>query len=310
MSSTHLPTASKQDSRFTHSTPSPTILFVEIYYKKLKVSARRYCAATTALCYATLGASAGIDTGADTNAARIADAAAGGQVPAVVVAGECEVAVALDGAVKAVAVSGGGDAADATEVSGCFRAWRERETERAALNAKAGRAAVLQPQEFSEGGVAQQAAAAAVPGDCLALTELSVPLVCGYGEVESGRILLPIDTPPGKYVIQITDGVLPQCLRHCAVEPAARQSKQTGTEAGAEAGVGPGTASPAPLAVSTAGSAPSLLPQQSVASSAEGVTVSPGAPPTLEGVRHMARLARPVQTNRQVAFFVDPPSAP
>jgi hypothetical protein len=52
------------------------------------------------------------------------------------------------------------------------------------------------------------------PEDCLAVEQIEVTLVCGRGEVETGRLLVPTNTPPGRYVLEIVDGVLPACLRN------------------------------------------------------------------------------------------------
>lgn len=54
--------------------------------------------------------------------------------------------------------------------------------------------------------------AAPVPSDCTSVRELHVSLKSGYGDFDN--ILLPSDTPPGKYVIEVSDGVSSNCLRY------------------------------------------------------------------------------------------------
>ena len=53
------------------------------------------------------------------------------------------------------------------------------------------------------------------PPDYASVHEIPLVLLCGYGVIESGRVLLPTDTTPvgGEYVLEVTDGVLPSSYR-------------------------------------------------------------------------------------------------
>jgi hypothetical protein len=66
----------------------------------------------------------------------------------------------------------------------------------------------------AEPGLVRDASIKLPPEDCLAVDQIEVNLVCGRGEVETGRLLVPANTPPGRYVLEIIDGVLPACLRN------------------------------------------------------------------------------------------------
>ena len=108
--------------------------------------------------------------------------------------------------------------------------------------------------------------AAPVPSDCKAVREVVVSLISGFGEFDN--ILLPSDVPTGKYVIEVSDGVSRHCLRYPP---------------------------------------PDLIPADSIESPpsfsrppTESVPCRPRE--TLEGMKDLFALVRPVRVNRHIIF--------
>ena len=102
----------------------------------------------------------------------------------------------------------------------CYAAWRAQEA-RKNTGSKISSAECLHTDGRSESDRSANCTAGRVdsgscpvPVDCIAVNEVVVTLQGGYGEVEN--ILLPLDTPPGRYVIEVSDGILPACLRTVA----------------------------------------------------------------------------------------------
>ena len=145
-----------------------------------------------------------------------AAAAAGDAAPLRVVA---EVAVAFDGAVKALAVAGAGDVADPCEATGAYAWWRLEDAEWSARHALATVAApgVGEARKGQEGGFAAPSTATPVPEDCEARLDVPLLLVCGRGETDTDHVCVPADTPPGRYVLEVVDAVLEGCVSHGAV---------------------------------------------------------------------------------------------
>jgi len=258
-----------------------------------------------------------------------------------------EVEVAFTGAVKAVAVAGAGDVAAPGEVTALYadwgreqQAWEESKARAAAAAAAAAvaaeaaaaaAAAAAVAEEAGEGAENDLAAAAAaagagapsrpaVPDDCEEVAEVAVTLVCGHGELGSDRVLLPKDVAPGKYVLEVVDGVAAPCLRVAAGAAAVPPAFLVGPGALAGASVAVDGGGPSVL---LAGSR-SLLTASASIDDPTSLLLAPGAAaiapgggaagvgvgsavPSLDDVRHMARVARPVQTNTQIVFYVDAP---
>jgi len=119
-------------------------------------------------------------------------------------------------------------------------------------------------------------------------------------------------------VLEVVDGVAAPCLRVAAgaatVPPAFLAGP--GALAGASVAVdggGPSVLLAGSRSLLTASASledpPSLLLAPGAAPApggAAGAGVG-GAVPSLDDVRHMARVARPVQTNTQIVFYVDAP---
>jgi hypothetical protein len=76
-----------------------------------------------------------------------------------------------------------------------------------------------------------------VPPDCCELQEVQVVACGGRGSVDG--LLVPAGTPPGTYVLEVLDGVDPQCVRSVT---AAEEEE----EAGGRGGGGPESSAPPP----------------------------------------------------------------
>lgn len=117
-----------------------------------------------------------------------------------------------------------------------------------------------------------------VPLDCIAVKEVTVTLQGGYGEVEN--ILLPLDTPLGRYVIEVSDGILPACLRTAALDMNPLGSLHNSSSS------------------SSSGCSPAVR---------ERVTV-PTSPvrsrAALEDMKDLAAVINPIRANRQIIFNV------
>jgi hypothetical protein len=108
------------------------------------------------------------------------------------------------------------------EVTSCYSAWRAQEARK---NTRSKITSAECPHTDSRSDCDRNATCTAgradpgscpVPLDCTAVNEVVVTLQGGYGEVEN--IILPLDTPPGRYVIEVSDGILPACLRTLATD--------------------------------------------------------------------------------------------
>ena len=120
-----------------------------------------------------------------------------------------------------------GDRPDLCKITSCFADWRCQEDEWPALK-KREMGGVSHGQNLSENDTNHDnendacevemalrgmsvTPAALVPSDCILVREVSILLKSGYGDFDN--ILLPSDTPPGKYVIEVSDGVSVDCIR-------------------------------------------------------------------------------------------------
>ena len=169
------------------------------------------------------------------------------------------------------------------DVTGCYAAWRAQEEEKhtqknnkAKFNAEFSRtnSPTGSGKTLSNTAGKSNPLCCQIPLDCIAVGEITVTLQGGYGEV--GNIILPLDTPPGKYVIEVSDGILPACLRTPAPDInlhsnlVSSSSSLTGTER-------------------------SAVPTSSVRTRA-----------ALEDLKNLAAVANPIRINRQTIFNAIP----
>ena len=167
------------------------------------------------------------------------------------------------------------------EVTSCYAAWRaqeDRKNARSKIASSDYANTVKRPDSDKSVSCTPGKAdsgSSPVPIDCIAVSEVVVTLQGGYGEVEN--ILLPLDTPPGRYVIEVSDGILPACLRTVAPDTA-------------------------PLGSLNSSSSSSSSSSPTCKERAAGPTSPVRSRAALEDMKDLAALVNPIRVNRHITF--------